>query len=112
METFELYKIAWLVYSILGLIFLALISYKTRKLSWNSKFAIISFLAVGIFTPAIVTDALTFAPLAITALLDAEIHGSTVLIDALIRLLALWGVIFFSGLGIRHYLRTRRANLE
>ncbi len=112
MDTFELYETAWLAYSVLGLCFLTLISYQIKNFSWNVKFAIISFFAVGIFTPALVTCATTYAPLAVTALLDAETKGASALFDALVRLLALWGFIFFSGLGIRHYLKTRRANLK
>lgn len=107
METFNLYGTAWLVYFVLGLCLLALITYKIKDLNWNLKFAIISFLAVGAFTPDLVTDASTYAPLVITAMLNAEIEGSGAIISALIRLVALWGFIFFSALGIRHYLKTK-----
>ncbi len=108
MDTFDLYGTAWLIYLVLGLSLLALIMYKIKDLSWNIKFAITSFLAVGAFTPDLVTDASTYAPLIITALLNAEVEGSSAIISALIRLVALWGGIFFSALGIRHYLKTKR----
>jgi len=107
METFDLYGTAWLVYLVLGLCLLVMITYKIKNLNWNFKFAIISFLAVGAFTPDLVTDAGTYAPLVITALLNAEVEGSGTIISAFIRLVALWGFIFFTVLGIRHYLKTK-----
>lgn len=107
MQTFELYGVAWLVYFILGLAFLALVSYKVKNLSWPIKFAIISFLAVGALTPDTVTNAETYAPLVITALLKAEVEGSKAIISGLVQLVITWGIVYFIGMSIRHYLSTR-----
>ena len=109
MDSFELYGVAWLVYLVLGVCLLALIIYKIKDLNWNLKFAIISFFAVGAFTPDQVTDATTYAPLVITALLNAEVEGSGAITSAFIRLVALWGFVFFSTLAIRHYLKTKNS---
>jgi len=109
MESFDFYGVAWLVYFVLGLCLLALIIYKIRKLNWNLRFAIISFLAVGAFTPDQVIDATTYAPLVITALLNAEVQGSGAITSALIRLMAIWGFIFFSTLATRHYLKAKKS---
>ncbi len=112
MQTFELYGVAWLVYFILGLALLALVAYKVKKLTWPFKFAIISFLAVGALTPDIVTsstvaNAETYAPLVITSLLKAEVEGSKAIISGLVQLTIIWGIVFFIGMSIRHYLATR-----
>jgi len=106
MQTFELYGTAWLVYLGLGLVFLALVTYKVKNLSWHVKFGIISFLAVGAFTPDTVANAETYAPLVITSLLNAEVEGSSAIISGLIQLLIIWGIVFFSALAFRHYWRT------
>jgi len=106
MHTFEFYGAAWLVYLGLGLIFLALVTYKVKNLSWHLKFGIISFLAVGAFTPDTVVDAETYAPLVITALLNAEVEGSAAITSGLIQLMIIWGIVFFSALAFRHYWRT------
>lgn len=106
METFEFYGVAWALYLVLGIIFLALVTYKVKNLSWHIKFAIISFLAVGAFTPDMVMNAKTYAPLVITALLNAEVEGSGAIVSGLIKLLIIWGIVFFSALAFRHYWRT------
>jgi len=106
METFEFYGVAWALYLVLGIIFLALVTYKVKNLSWHIKFAIVSFLAVGAFTPDMVVNAKTYAPLVITALLNAEVEGSGAIISGLIKLLIIWGIVFFSALAFRHYWRT------
>ena len=106
MQTFELYGTAWLLYLGLGIIFLALVTYKVKDLSWHVKFGIISFLAVGAFTPDTVINAETYAPLVITALLNAEVEGSGSIVSGLIKLMIIWGIVFFSALAFRHYWRT------
>lgn len=108
MQTFELYGVAWLVYLVLGIALLALISYKTKNLNWNLKFGIISFLAVGAFTPDMVANAETYAPLVITALLNAEVEGSSAIIGGLTRLFIVWGIVFFATLALRHFWRARK----
>ncbi len=108
MQTFELYGTAWLVYILLGLMLLALIAYKIKHFSWNIKFAIISFIAVGAFTPGTVVNAETYAPLVISALLKAEVEGSGAIITGLIQLTSIWGFLFFSFLGFKHYWLTRK----
>jgi len=112
MQTFELYGAAWLVYFVLGLAFLALVSYKVKNLAWPFKFAIISFLAVGALTPDLVSsdsvaNAETYAPLVITSLLNAEVEGSKAIISGLVQLVIIWGIVFFIGMSIRHFLATR-----
>jgi len=112
MQTFELYGVAWLVYFILGLGLLALVAYKVQNLSWPVKFAIISFLAVGALTPDLVysstlANAETYAPLVITALLNAEVEGSKAIVSGLVQLTIIWGIIFFIGMSIRHFLKSR-----
>lgn len=108
MQSFELYGEAWLTYLGLGIVLLALITYKIKDLSWNLKFGLISFIAVGAFTPDMVTNAETYAPLVISALLKAEIEGSSAIISGLIKLVIIWGIVFFSGLALRHFLQTRK----
>lgn len=103
MQTFELYGTGWLVYIGLGICLLALVGFKIQKLSWNVKFAIISLLAVGAFTPDMVANAQTYAPLVISALLKAETEGSEALINGLIKLVIIWGIILSSALAIRHF---------
>ncbi len=112
MQTFELYGVAWLVYLTLGLALLALITYKIKNLSWHVKFGIISFLAVGALTPDTVTNAETYAPLVITALLNAEVEGSSAIINGLIQLFIIWGIVFFSALAFRHFMQTRKNQNE
>lgn len=112
MQTFELYGTAWLVYLLLGILFLTLVGYKTRQLSWNVKFGILSFLAVGAFTPDIVTNSTTYAPLAVTALLKAEVEGVSAITSALIKLVVTWGIIFFAMLATRHFWLTKKKNLN
>ncbi len=107
MQTFELYGVAWLVYFVLGLALLALIAFKVKNLSWPIKFAILSFLAVGALTPDTVTNSETYAPLVITALLKAEVEGSKAIISGLVQLVIIWGIIYFIGMSIRHFLTTR-----
>ena len=107
MQTFELYGVAWLVYAIFGLAFLALVTYKIKNLSWPVKYAIISFLAVGALTPDTVTNAETYAPLVITSLLNAEVEGSKAIISGLVQLTIIWGIIYFIGMSLRHYLSSK-----
>ena len=108
MQTFELYSAAWLFYLGLGILLLALITYKIKNSSWHLKFAVISFIAVGAFTPDMVTNAQTYAPLVISALLKAEIEGVSAIISGLIKLLIIWGIVFFSALALRHFWQTRK----
>lgn len=108
MQTFELYGTAWLVYVGLGILLLALISYKTKELSWHVKFGLISLIAVGAFTPDMVANAETYAPLVISALLKAEVEGSSAIISGLIKLVVIWGIVFFSALSLRHFWQTRK----
>ncbi len=108
MQTFELYDAAWFAYLGLGILLLALINYKIKNLSWHFKFGLISFIAVGAFTPDMVTNAQTYAPLVISALLKAEVEGSSAIISGLIKLVIIWGIVFFSGLSLRHFWQTRK----
>lgn len=110
MQTFELYGTAWFLYIALGLILLVMVAYALRKSTFNTKFAVISFIAVGAFTPDLVIDGDTLAPLVITALLKAEVEGSSSIVSALIKLFALWGIIFFGVLGFHHYRKTQLQN--
>jgi len=112
MQTFELYGIAWLVYLVLGILLLALIGYKIRAFSWRVKFGILSFLAVGSLTPDLVSNAQTYAPLMITALLRAEVEGASAIISGLIKLVIVWGIVFSSALGIRHFWQARKQQKE
>ncbi len=108
MQTFELYGAAWLLYIFMGLILLALINYKTKNLSWHLRLLIISLLAVGAFTPDTVVNADTFAPLIVAALLKAEVEGSGAIIAGLLRLLIIWGIVFFTSLAMRHFWQARK----
>jgi len=108
MQTFELYGAAWMVYMGLGILLLLLVGYKIRRFSWLFKFILLSFLAVGAFTPELVKDSHTYAPIAITALLDAEVEGISAVISALIKLLVIWGILVFATLGGRHYWFSRQ----
>ena len=109
MQTFEFYGLVWLAYIGLGIIFLSLIAYKTKNLAWPVKFAILSFLAVGAFTPDSHVEAQTYAPLVITALLKAEIEGSKAIISGLIQLTIIWGIIFFIGMSLRQFLLKKKS---
>jgi hypothetical protein len=108
MQTFELYGAAWLVYLSLGILLLALITYKIKNLSWHLKFGLISFIAVGAFTPDMIANTQTYAPLVISALLKAEVEGSSAIINGLIKLIIIWGIVFFSALSLKHFLQTRK----
>lgn len=108
METFELYGAAWLIYIALGICLLGLLSFKLKKSSWNIKFGFLSLIAVGAFTPAMVLNAKTYAPLILTSLLNAEVHGVSAIVSGLIKLVAIWGVIFFSALAIRHFIKAKK----
>jgi hypothetical protein len=103
MEAFELYGTAWLVYILLGCGLLGLVYIKVRQLRWHTKYGILSFLAVGAFTPDTIASSDTFAPLVISALLKAEVEGSSAIVQGLIQLVILWGIIFFCGLAVRHF---------
>ena len=103
MQTFELYGTAWLIYLGLGILLIAMIGYMIKNFSWNLKVAIVSLLAVGAFTPDTVANAETYAPLVLTALLKAETEGSSAIINGLIKLVIIWGIVFFSTLAIRHF---------
>ncbi len=102
-ETFELYSTAWLVYLGLGIFLLLLIAYKIRRLHWLVQFILLSFLAVGAFTPDLVKDSNTYAPLVITSLLDAEVEGVSAVISGLLKLLMIWGIVIFTVLAGRHF---------
>jgi len=108
MQTFELYGAAWLTYLGLGIVLLALITYTIKGFSWHFKFGLISFIAVGAFTPDMVANAETYAPLVISALLKAEVEGSNAIVSGLIKLIIIWGIVFFSGLALRHFWKTRK----
>ncbi|MDQ7050450.1 MAG: hypothetical protein Q9M92_13345 [Enterobacterales bacterium] len=112
MQTFELYGTAWVVYMAFGVLLLALVGYKIRRFSWLVKFILLSFLAVGAFTPDLVKDSHTYAPLAITSLLDAEVEGVSAVISGLMRLLAVWGILVFTVLAGRHYYFSRKAQKQ
>lgn len=103
MQTFELYSEAWIFYIALGIALLALITYQMRATSWNLRFAILSFLAVGAFTPDTVANAETFAPLVLTALLKAETEGSSAIVSGLVKLVIIWGIVFTGALAARHF---------
>jgi len=103
MQTFELYGVAWFLYLLLAVALLVLVNLKTKNLSWNKRFALLSFLAVGALTPDSVANADTYAPLIITAFLNAEIDGVSAIISGFIQLLIIWGIVFFSLLAIRHF---------
>jgi hypothetical protein len=110
MQTFELYGTAWAVYIVLGICLLGLIYYGTRNSRWQTRYAIISFLAVGAFTPDTITSSDTFAPLVISALLKAEVEGSTAIVNGLTKLLILWGIVFFCSLAVRHFWFANKKN--
>ncbi len=103
MQTFELYSEAWIFYIALGCTLLALIAYKMRASSWNLRFVILSLLAVGAFTPDTVANADTYAPLILTALLNAETEGSSAIINGLVKLIIIWGIVLTSTLAVRHF---------
>lgn len=103
MQTFELYGEAWIFYISLGLILLALIGYQMRATSWNLRFAILSLLAVGAFTPGMAANAQTYAPLILTALLKAETDGSSAIMNGLVKLVIIWGIVFSTALAARHF---------
>ena len=103
MQSFEFYGLAWFIYILLGIVFLSLVYIKLKKFSWNTQVAIVSFLAVGALTPDTVANAETYAPLVLTALLKAEVDGLSAIISGLVKLVIIWGIVFFSALGIRHF---------
>ena len=110
MQTFELYGTAWMVYMALGVILLLLVGYKIRHFSWLFKFILLSFLAVGAFTPDLVKDSHTYAPLAITSLLDAEVEGISAVVSGLLKLLVIWGILVFAVLAVRHYYFSKKTS--
>ena len=103
MQTFELYGEAWIFYIALGITLLALIGFKMKAVSWNIRFAILSLLAVGAFTPDTVANAETYAPLILTALLKAETDGSSAIVSGLVKLVIIWGIVFTGALAARHF---------
>jgi len=103
MQTFELYGVAWFLYLLLGIALLVLVNLKTKQLSWNKRFALLSFLAVGALTPDIVVNSDTYAPLIVTSLLNAEVEGVSAIISGFIKLFIIWGIVFFSLLAIHHF---------
>jgi hypothetical protein len=112
MQTFDLYAEAWWLYIGLGLLLLVLIGYQIRTRSWTLKFSILSLLAVGAFTPGLVANANTYAPLVLTSLLNAETEGSSAIISGLIKLLVIWGIVLTSGLAARHFWLAKRRPTE
>ena len=112
MQTFELYGLAWFVYLLLGAGLLFLVYIKIKNWQWNKMVALLSFLAVGAFTPATVLNAETYAPLVITAILNAETEGVSAIISGLVRLVIIWGIIFFSSMGIRHFWLTKSKSTD
>ncbi|MGB0495376.1 MAG: hypothetical protein ACPGJI_03390, partial [Kangiellaceae bacterium] len=57
--------------------------------------------------PDTVTDAETYAPLVITSLLNAEVEGSKAIISGLVQLTIIWGIVYFIGMSIRQFFKTR-----
>ena len=108
MQSFDLYGEAWMFYIVLGFALLGLIGYKMKNVSWNLKFAILSLLAVGAFTPDTVANAETYAPLILTALLKAETEGSSAIMSGLIKLVIVWGIVLTSALAARHFWLARK----
>ena len=113
MESFNLYPQAWALYIVLGLVLLFLLDLKLRKFGFKTRVAVLSLIAVGAFTPEMVQDAHSYAPLILTSLFNAEIDGVGAIYKGLTTLLIIWGIIFASSLAIRHFVGAKQsANKE
>ncbi len=102
MASFDLYPQAWALYIVLGLVFLYLLDVKLRRYSFKTRVAVLSLIAVGAFTPEMVREAESYAPLILTSLFNAELDGVGTLYKGLTTLLILWGIVFALVLAIRH----------
>ena len=108
MDQFDLYPQAWTIYILLGVALIFVLDLKLRKTGFKRRVAILSLIATGAFTPHTVTEGDSLAPLILTSLLDAEIQGSSAIIQGLITLLIIWGILFASILAIRHFLQASK----
>ncbi len=108
MQGFDFYAQAWVVYILLGVLFLFLIDLKLRKMRFSVRAGILSLLAVGAFTPQTVPDAESLAPLIITSLLNAEIEGVNAIYQGLITLGIVWGIVFTIALASKHLIDAQK----
>lgn len=112
MNGFDFYTEAWAIYIIAGLVLLFLFDLKLRKLGFKWRTGILSFIGVCAFTPQLVKDADSYAPLIITSLLNAETDGISEIYSGLITLAITWGIIFAIILAIKHFIDAKKINVS
>lgn len=105
MQSFDLYPQAWAIYIVLGLILLFLIDLKLKHTNFIVRIAVFYFIGVCAFTPQIVSESTSYAPLFLISLFNAEVEGVTTIYKGLITLGIIWSVLFFSTLGIKHFIQ-------
>ncbi|WP_196137939.1 hypothetical protein [Aliikangiella sp. G2MR2-5] len=112
MTTFSLYPQAWIAYIALGLVLLFLLDLKLRKTHFAIRASLLTLIATGAFTPEIVRDSETYAPLLLTSLFNAELDGISAIYQGLITLLIVWGILLSLVLAIRHFIFVGKSKQE
>ncbi len=92
MNDFNLYPQAWACYVGLGILLLYLLDLKLRKTNFYLRAGVLSLLATGAFTPQVVNNADSYAPMVFTSLFNAEVEGASAVYQGLITLLIVWGI--------------------
>jgi len=91
---FDYYNQAWVVYVILGIIFLVLVDRLFRHLSLYLRIGLHTLIATLAFTPGTVGDSPSFSPLIVASLLNAEEQGIQPLLEALATFSLTWLALF------------------
>lgn len=112
MNGFDFYSEAWAIYIIAGLILLFLFDLKLRKLGFKWRTGILSFIGICAFTPQLVKNADSYAPLIITSLLNAETDGISEIYSGLITLAITWGIVFAIILAIKHFIDAKKSSIS
>lgn len=108
MHSFDLYPQAWILYIILGITLLFVVDLKLRNWRFAFRAGLLSFMAVGAFTPQTVTDTTLYAPLFLTSLLNAEVEGVTAIYQGLFTLVITWGIVLALTLAIKHFIDAKQ----
>lgn len=100
--TFPLYSEAWLAYSLTGVVFLGLIYWHMRNAKWLVRTLVVTLLAAGAYTPALVPGHDTWAPAAISMVLSIEDLGLQGFVTGVVSILLVWGLLISLVLAIRY----------
>jgi len=77
-------------------------------LNFILRAAILTLISTGAFTPQMVSDADSYAPLILSSLLNAEEQGIDAIYLGLTTLLIVWGILLTVVLAIKYFVDARR----